>query len=104
MFACVFQTCVIFQALSPLTDACEGVQVGKGRTLFRLDTQTLDRVKIADIPTPNTLAISWVHDLPFTENYIIIMDTPLKYDLAVRLQSVVDATHHPRLLVGLTFK
>ena len=61
-------------------------QFGKSRTLFKLDAVTLERTKVADVPTRNYIGPSWVHDLPFTENYIVVIDTPLKYDLAVSLQ------------------
>ena len=62
---------------------CLAAQVGKSRVLYRLDTSTLERTKIADIPTPSLLSPSWIHDFPFTENFIIIPDTPVKFNLPV---------------------
>ena len=59
-------------------------QIGKGRSVYKLDCDTLERIKIADVPTPEPLSPSWVHDFPFTENYIIIPDTPLKFNILVR--------------------
>ena len=61
------------------------LQIGKGRSVYKLNRDTLERTKVADVPTPEALSPSWVHDFPFTENYLIIPDTPLKFNIPVRL-------------------
>ncbi|KAK9795606.1 hypothetical protein WJX73_008002 [Symbiochloris irregularis] len=57
------------------------VDFGRSRTIYRLDPETLKRTKLADVPTKDYLRPSWVHDLPATENYIVVVDAPLKYDI-----------------------
>lgn len=74
-----------FWCCSRMTSMPVFVQFGRSRTLFKLNPDTLERTKVADIPTSSLISPSWVHDFPWTENYLIIPDTPLKYDIAVRL-------------------
>ena len=60
------------------------MQVGKSRCIARMDTDPpYRRTQIADVPLDNPLNPPWIHDLPATQNYIIVPDTPLVFTLKV---------------------
>ena len=61
------------------------MQFGKSRCIARTDPETLERTCIADVPMDNPSSPPWIHDLPGTENYIIVPDTPVLYDLKVHI-------------------
>jgi len=58
------------------------IQIGGGRTIVKIDPATQKRTLVAEVPMDQPLAPSWVHDLPATENYIIVPDTPIVNDIA----------------------
>ena len=60
---------------------------------MKIDSATQERTFVADVPMDNPTAPSWVHDLPATENYIIVPDTPTVYDLKVCAAMLTGATH-----------
>ena len=60
---------------------------------MKIDSATQQRTFVADVPMDNPTAPSWVHDLPATENYIIVPDTPTVYDLKVSAAGLTAATH-----------
>ena len=59
------------------------MQLGKGRCVAEVDYKTQQRKKIADLELLNPFSPPWVHDLPGTENYVIVPDTPVLISLKV---------------------
>ena len=49
--------------------------------MVKIDPSTQKRTLIAEVPMDNPSAPSWVHDLPATENYIVVPDTPIVNDI-----------------------
>ena len=60
---------------------------------MKIDSATQERTFVADVPMDNPTAPCWIHDLPATENYIIVPDTPTVYDLKVSAAMLIGATH-----------
>jgi len=57
------------------------LQIGGKRSVVMIDPTTQERTLVAEVPMDNPLAPSWVHDLPASENYIIVPDTPIVNDI-----------------------
>lgn len=53
--------------------------------MARLDPQTQTRTEIANIPADHPFNPPWVHDLPGTENFILVPDTPTVMDYGLRV-------------------
>lgn len=58
------------------------IQLGSKRTLVKIDPATQKRTIVAEVPMDDPMHMSWVHDIPGTENYIIVPDTPVLFDVA----------------------
>ena len=60
-------------------------QVGGKRIVARIDPKTQTRIEIANIPVDLALNPPWIHDLPGTENYILVPDTPTVMDFGLKV-------------------
>ncbi len=60
-------------------------QIGGKRIIARLDPKTQTRTEIASVPVDHALSPPWIHDLPGSENYILVPDTPVVMDLGVKV-------------------
>lgn len=59
--------------------------------MARIDPKTQTRTEIANVPADHALNPPWIHDLPGSENYILVPDTPtvMDFGLKVRISSMV---------------
>lgn len=84
---------VCFLSLFPLSkrscnpatseSVCYGAQIGGKYVVFRTQPGSSQREQLAEIPLRDGTIPSWVHDFPYTENYIILPETPCYFDLKV---------------------
>jgi len=58
-------------------------QIGGKYTVYRTQPGSSQRDILAQIPLRDGTVPSWVHDFPFTENYMILPETPCYFDLKV---------------------
>lgn len=62
---------------------CGVMQFGDGYHVTRQPRESHTRHEIAKIPLSHFPTASWIHDFPVTENYIIVPETPVEYNMAV---------------------
>lgn len=63
------------------------VQIGGDRFIAKVDPVTQKRTKLGSVPADNSVHPPWVHDIPATENYIIVPDTPILYDFSLSVST-----------------
>ena len=68
---------------------------GKGFTVYSCDAcaEPYRRVKIASIPHRRPLSPAWIHDFPGNDEYIVIPETPLYFNLASLTLGSPPGTH-----------
>jgi carotenoid cleavage dioxygenase-like enzyme len=65
------------------------LQIGGKYTVYRSQPGSPKREVIARIPLRSGTIPSWVHDFPYTENYMILPETPVYFDLKVWMHAAV---------------
>eukprot|EP00884_Botryococcus_braunii_P007534 jgi/Botrbrau1/16782/Bobra.150_2s0016.2 len=62
-----------------------GIALGKGYVVFRQDMKTGKCTALANIAARSPMSPSWVHDFPVTQNYVVVPDTPVTYNIGAFL-------------------
>jgi carotenoid cleavage dioxygenase-like enzyme len=63
-------------------------QIGGKYIVYRSQPGSPQRRIIAQIPLRSGSIPSWVHDFPYTKNYMILPETPVYFDLKVCMRAL----------------